>query len=150
MPSLALLNIRMEEKMQPSWKFQDRLNSSGVLQEFLTTDSLVCEKDDRVDLQADWRQDTRRRKIQEQLNLASAQSRIQLDLFTSFLVLGDWLTACWEVWGSGSLSTAACQVDTDQFWPLQEQPSRLTCQTDWQTSVATQTHSGKRCGGAHY
>lgn len=75
MPSLALLNKRTEEKTQSSLKFQDRLHSSGVLQLFLNTDSLVCEKGSRIGLQADWRQ------IREQLNLASTHIRIQLDSF---------------------------------------------------------------------
>lgn len=122
MPSLALLNNRVEEKIQSSLKFKDRLNSSVFSKYSWTVIAWFVRKT----VEVFWRL-TGDRKIKEWLNLASTQIRIQLDLFYKFFSTW-WLVnstlGC--VWGSGSLSTAACQMDTDQFWPLQEQPSRLT------------------------
>lgn len=144
MPSLTLLNNRVEEKMQSSLKFQDRLNSSVFSKCSWTLIAWFVRKTVEVFCRL-----TGDRKIKEWLNLASTQIRIQLDLLYKFFSAW-WLVnstlGC--VWGSGSLSMQHAR------WTLTNsdhcRSSLPDWQTDWQTSAATQSHSGKRCGVAHY
>lgn len=140
MPSLALLNNRMEEKVQSSWKFQDRLNSSVFSKYFWTLIAWFVRKIVEMFYRL-----TGDRKIQEQLNLASRQIRIQLDLFYKFFSLGGWLTARWEVCEAQAVSPLL-----RARWTLTSCDHCRSSLPDWQTSAATQRHSGKRCGGAHY